>query len=113
MYALETLLESHVDKAFEKFTAWVMRNPFDIPAELEPVLVSGSTRHPRAAPLRRELVNTVPSLGKRASISSEVNTSRRMEEKMLSSRVWRNCASTLSRCDLRLRLPPAGSTLPF
>ncbi|RSH91685.1 hypothetical protein EHS25_009054 [Saitozyma podzolica] len=38
MYALETLLESHVDKAFEKFTAWVMRNPFDIPAELEPVL---------------------------------------------------------------------------
>lgn len=46
MHSLETLLESHVDKAFEKFTAWVMRNPFDIPAELEPVLVSIKTRQP-------------------------------------------------------------------
>ena len=39
-HALETLLESHVDKAFDKFTAWALRNAFEIPPDLEIVLVS-------------------------------------------------------------------------
>ncbi|WVR07821.1 hypothetical protein IAU60_004864 [Kwoniella sp. DSM 27419] len=38
LVALETLLESHVDKAFDKFTAWVLRNAFEFPPELEVVL---------------------------------------------------------------------------
>ncbi|WWC91543.1 uncharacterized protein L201_006489 [Kwoniella dendrophila CBS 6074] len=38
LVSLETLLESHVDKAFEKFTAWVLRNAFEFSPELEVVL---------------------------------------------------------------------------
>ncbi|WVW85974.1 hypothetical protein I302_108012 [Kwoniella bestiolae CBS 10118] len=38
LVALETLLESHVDKAFDKFTAWVLRNAFEFSPELEVVL---------------------------------------------------------------------------
>ncbi|KAK8853079.1 hypothetical protein IAR55_003780 [Kwoniella newhampshirensis] len=38
LHALETLLESHVDKAFDKFTAWVLRNAFEFSPELEVVL---------------------------------------------------------------------------
>ncbi|OCF32175.1 hypothetical protein I316_06089 [Kwoniella heveanensis BCC8398] len=38
LVALETLLESHVDKAFDKFTAWVLRNAFEFSPELDPVL---------------------------------------------------------------------------
>ena len=40
IYALETLLSSHVDKAFDKFTAWALRNTFDIPDDVEVVMVS-------------------------------------------------------------------------
>lgn len=39
LHALETLLESHIDKAFDKFTAWALRNAFEIPPDLEVVLV--------------------------------------------------------------------------
>ncbi|WVF73144.1 hypothetical protein IAT40_007963 [Kwoniella sp. CBS 6097] len=38
LVALETLLESHVDKAFDKFTAWVLRNAFEFSPEIDPVL---------------------------------------------------------------------------
>ena len=37
---METLLESHVDKAMDKFTAWALRNTFDIPSDIEMALVS-------------------------------------------------------------------------
>lgn len=39
-YALETLLEQHVDKAFDKFTAYALRNIFSVPDGLELVMVS-------------------------------------------------------------------------
>ncbi|WWC71839.1 uncharacterized protein I206_105798 [Kwoniella pini CBS 10737] len=38
LVALETLIESHVDKAFDKFTAWVLRNAFEFSPELEVVM---------------------------------------------------------------------------
>ncbi|WWC64397.1 uncharacterized protein I303_107007 [Kwoniella dejecticola CBS 10117] len=38
LVALETLLESHVDKAFDRFTAWTLRNAFEFSPELEVVL---------------------------------------------------------------------------
>ncbi|WVR00321.1 hypothetical protein IAU59_007464 [Kwoniella sp. CBS 9459] len=38
LVALETLLESHIDKAFDKFTAWVLRNAFEFSPELDPAL---------------------------------------------------------------------------
>ncbi|WRT70393.1 uncharacterized protein IL334_007391 [Kwoniella shivajii] len=38
LVALETLLESHIDKAFDKFTAWVLRNAFEFSPELQVVL---------------------------------------------------------------------------
>ncbi|ORX40751.1 hypothetical protein BD324DRAFT_611948 [Kockovaella imperatae] len=38
LVAIETLLESHVDKAMDKFTAWALRNTFDIPPNVEVVL---------------------------------------------------------------------------
>lgn len=37
---LETLLESHVDRAFDKFTAYALRNSFKVPDGVELVLVS-------------------------------------------------------------------------
>ena len=40
LYQLETLLESHMDKAFDKFAAWALRNTFDFPSDLDVVLVS-------------------------------------------------------------------------
>lgn len=40
MHAFETLLESHVDKAFDKFAAWALRNAFEIPSDAPVVLVS-------------------------------------------------------------------------
>lgn len=40
IYAFETLLSNHVDKAFDKFTAWALRNTFDIPNDVEVVMVS-------------------------------------------------------------------------
>lgn len=39
LHSLETLLESHIDKAFDKFTAWALRNAFEVPSDLEVVLV--------------------------------------------------------------------------
>ncbi|WVO12442.1 hypothetical protein L204_100041 [Cryptococcus depauperatus] len=38
LHALETLLESHMDNAFDKFEGWALRNPFDFPADLEVAL---------------------------------------------------------------------------
>jgi kinetochore protein Mis12/MTW1 len=38
--ALETLIESKVDKAFDRFTAYALRNTFKVPDGLEVVLVS-------------------------------------------------------------------------
>ena len=38
VYALETLLETHVDKALDKFTAWTLRNAFDVRADHDLVL---------------------------------------------------------------------------
>ncbi|ORY28136.1 hypothetical protein BCR39DRAFT_208631 [Naematelia encephala] len=38
LHALETLFETHVDKAFDRFTAWCLRNAFDVPADLDVVL---------------------------------------------------------------------------
>lgn len=46
-YALETLLEQQVDKAFDKFTAYALRNIFSVPDGVELVMV-GSTRRARA-----------------------------------------------------------------
>lgn len=43
-YALETLLEQQVDKAFDKFTAYALRNIFAVPDGVELVMVSGSGR---------------------------------------------------------------------
>lgn len=40
LYAFETLVSNHIDKAFDKFTAWALRNPFDVPDDIEVVLVS-------------------------------------------------------------------------
>jgi kinetochore protein Mis12/MTW1 len=37
---METILEARIDKAFDKFTAWALRNSFDVPPELEIVMVS-------------------------------------------------------------------------
>ena len=45
LVAMETLLESHVDKAMDKFTAWALRNTFDIPPEVEMALVSVDREH--------------------------------------------------------------------
>lgn len=39
MHAFETLLESHVDKAFDKFAAWALRNAFEVPSDAQVVLV--------------------------------------------------------------------------
>jgi len=39
-HRLETLLESHMDSACDKFTAWCLRNTFNIPDDLRLVLVS-------------------------------------------------------------------------
>lgn len=39
-YALETLLEQQVDKAFDKFTAYALRNIFSVPDGVELVMVS-------------------------------------------------------------------------
>jgi kinetochore protein Mis12/MTW1 len=39
-HRLETLLESHMDSACDKFTAWALRNTFNIPDDLRLVLVS-------------------------------------------------------------------------
>lgn len=39
LHSLETLLESHVDKAFDKFTAWALRNAFEITPDIEVALV--------------------------------------------------------------------------
>ena len=39
-FQLETLMDSHIDKAFDKFTAWTLRNAFDFQKDLELVLVS-------------------------------------------------------------------------
>lgn len=33
-------MDSHIDKAFDKFTAWTLRNAFDFQKDLELVLVS-------------------------------------------------------------------------
>ncbi|KAE8539546.1 hypothetical protein D1P53_004648 [Cryptococcus gattii VGV] len=38
LHALETLLETHVDKAFDMFTSWLLRNPFEFSPDLEVVL---------------------------------------------------------------------------
>jgi kinetochore protein Mis12/MTW1 len=38
--ALETLLESQVDRAFDMFTAYALRNTFKVPDGVEVVLVS-------------------------------------------------------------------------
>ncbi|RXK39444.1 hypothetical protein M231_03277 [Tremella mesenterica] len=38
LHALETLFESQVDRAFDKFTAWILRNPFDVPQDVQVVL---------------------------------------------------------------------------
>lgn len=43
-YALETLLEQQVDKAFDKFTAYALRNIFAVPDGLELVMVSLHSR---------------------------------------------------------------------
>lgn len=43
-YQLETILESALDKAFDKFTAWTLRNAFDVPPDLDVVMV-GSILH--------------------------------------------------------------------
>jgi hypothetical protein len=40
LYAFETLISNHVDKAFDKFTAWALRNTFDVPDDIEVVMVS-------------------------------------------------------------------------
>lgn len=40
MHALETLLVSHADAAFDKFQAWALRNTFDVQDGLEIVIVS-------------------------------------------------------------------------
>ncbi|RSH86065.1 uncharacterized protein EHS24_004275 [Apiotrichum porosum] len=37
-HALETLLESYVDRAFDIFTAYALRNVFKVPAGVEPVM---------------------------------------------------------------------------
>lgn len=34
------MLEQHLDKAFDKFTAWTLRNAFDVPQGLDIVMVS-------------------------------------------------------------------------
>lgn len=39
LYAAESLLESRVDKEFDKFTAWMLRNPFELRGDREYVLV--------------------------------------------------------------------------
>jgi hypothetical protein len=39
LYAAESLLESRVDKECDKFTAWMLRNPFDFKGDKEYVLV--------------------------------------------------------------------------
>jgi kinetochore protein Mis12/MTW1 len=41
-FQLETLMDSHIDKAFDKFTAWTLRNAFDFQKDLELVLVSST-----------------------------------------------------------------------
>lgn len=41
-YALETLLEQQVDKAFDKFTAYSLRNIFSVPDGVELVMVSST-----------------------------------------------------------------------
>lgn len=47
-FQLETILEAHVDKAFDAFTAWTLRNAFDFPRDLELVLVCSAYRSIRA-----------------------------------------------------------------
>jgi kinetochore protein Mis12/MTW1 len=42
---METILEAHIDRAFDKFTAWALRNAFDFPPELEIVMVSSFGAH--------------------------------------------------------------------
>lgn len=44
-HALETLLENHVDRAFDTFTAYALRNTFRVPDGVELVLVSSG--HPQ------------------------------------------------------------------
>lgn len=39
-FQLQTLMDSYGDKAFDKFTAWTLRNGFDFPKDLEVALVS-------------------------------------------------------------------------
>lgn len=39
-HALETLLENHIDRAFDKYTAYALRNAFSVPDGIELVLVS-------------------------------------------------------------------------
>lgn len=39
-YQLETLLESHLDKAFDRFTAWTLRNAFDVPDDADIIMAS-------------------------------------------------------------------------
>lgn len=39
-HALETLLENHIDRSFDKFTAYALRNAFNVPDGVELVLVS-------------------------------------------------------------------------
>jgi kinetochore protein Mis12/MTW1 len=53
LHSIETLLESHVDKAFDRFTAWALRNTFDIPSDVEAVLVGLLFHSPTAIPLRQ------------------------------------------------------------
>lgn len=45
-HALETLLENHVDQAFDKFTAYALRNTFKVPDNLELVMVSPPSYSP-------------------------------------------------------------------
>lgn len=55
MHALETLLVSHVDSAFDRFQAWALRNTFDVPDGLELVIVS-----PAPPPLYSSLILSPP-----------------------------------------------------
>ena len=38
IYAFETLLSSHVDRAFDQFTGWAQRNTFEVPDDVEVVM---------------------------------------------------------------------------
>lgn len=55
-HALETLLENQVDAAFDRFTAYALRNTFKVPDGLEIVMVSTCIRihlTPAMAPRNR------------------------------------------------------------